>query len=137
MLARCYNPNKKEYIHYGARGITVCDRWLGIYGFDNFCEDMGIKPVGRFSIDRKNVNGNYTKKNCRWANQTIQVINSRNRKDNRSGTRGVYRSSNKWVANISVDHKRIYLGIYKEKQDAIKARQKAESQYFAPLLNNL
>src|ERR1700730_6103171 len=27
MLARCYNPNNNRFYRYGARGITVCNRW--------------------------------------------------------------------------------------------------------------
>jgi hypothetical protein len=27
MMKRCYNPNNNRYHIYGARGITVCDRW--------------------------------------------------------------------------------------------------------------
>ena len=28
ILARCTNPKNQAYKDYGARGITVCDRWL-------------------------------------------------------------------------------------------------------------
>ena len=27
MMRRCYNPNDKQYDHYGAKGTTVCDEW--------------------------------------------------------------------------------------------------------------
>ena len=27
MMQRCYNTKRKEYLNYGARGITVCDEW--------------------------------------------------------------------------------------------------------------
>ncbi|UGO47688.1 HNH homing endonuclease [Bacillus phage vB_BanH_McCartney] len=33
MKARCYDPNKREYKHYGAKGVTVCDEWQSINGF--------------------------------------------------------------------------------------------------------
>ena len=35
MVRRCYDEKNNRYINYGARGIRVCDRWLGNKGFDN------------------------------------------------------------------------------------------------------
>lgn len=43
MNQRCHNKNNKQYPNYGGRGITVCERWRGKYGFENFIEDMGKK----------------------------------------------------------------------------------------------
>ncbi len=70
--SRCYNPKNKRYKTYGARGITVCERW--IYSFDTFIKDMGKCPVG-YSIDRKNNNGNYEPSNCRWIPRSHQQKN--------------------------------------------------------------
>lgn len=68
MKQRCYNPKQKSYLHYGAKGITVCDRWL--QSFDNFLEDMGERPEGH-SIDRHpNEDGNYEPNNCRWISRS-------------------------------------------------------------------
>ena len=41
MLARCYNPDCKEYVSYGAKGIVVCDRW---HRFDYFAQDVQELP---------------------------------------------------------------------------------------------
>lgn len=75
MKKRCLNPNDKNYVHYGGRGIKVCDRWSN--SFENFYEDMGDKPDNH-SLDRKDVNGNYEPNNCRWATQDEQIRNRRN-----------------------------------------------------------
>ena len=32
MNQRCYNPNNQHYQWYGAKGITICDDWLGDNG---------------------------------------------------------------------------------------------------------
>lgn len=39
---RCYSPTDASFKHYGAKGITVCDRW--IHSFENFYADMGPRP---------------------------------------------------------------------------------------------
>jgi len=74
--ARCYNEKIPCYHRYGGRGIRVCDRWLE--SFENFFQDMGVKPTPEHSIDRyPNVNGNYEPSNCRWGTKGEQAIGRR------------------------------------------------------------
>lgn len=75
MKERCFNSKNRGYKNYGGRGITVCNRWRN--SFKNFISDMGRKPTQKHSIDRKNNNGNYTPKNCRWATKVVQANNTR------------------------------------------------------------
>ncbi len=79
MHQRCSNPKKDGYKYYGARGITVCVRWKGRHGFENFLADVGPRPKGT-TIDRKKVNGNYEPDNCKWATPTEQANNRRMKK---------------------------------------------------------
>ena len=74
MWSRCTNPAHIGYQHYGARGITVCDRWKV---FEMFVEDMGERPP-HTSLDRINNNGNYEPSNCRWATKDQQHNNRSN-----------------------------------------------------------
>ena len=82
MKQRCFNVNNKDYKHYGARGITICERWLL---FKNFYDDMIISWQKGLSIDRINVNGNYKPSNCRWATAKEQARNKRKTLESNGG----------------------------------------------------
>lgn len=83
MKNRCLNSRAQDYHYYGGRGIKVCERWKT---FANFLADMGRRPSSFHTLDRKNVNGNYNKRNCRWATRKQQ---SQNRTDTRFSTKKV------------------------------------------------
>ena len=90
IIQRCYNPNNCNYKHYGARGIKVCDEWLNDpFIFFQWAEDNGLKGR-KISIDRIDVDGDYTPENCRPADTITQRNNTtRNRYityDNRTQT---------------------------------------------------
>jgi len=76
MRNRCYNSKWHAFKDYGGRGIAICDRWRGEHGFENFLADMGERPQGK-TLDRKDVNGNYEKDNCKWSTAIEQRNNRR------------------------------------------------------------
>jgi len=81
MIQRCSNLDDK---YYGGRGIRVCKEWRD--SFEIFLADMGPKPLGKtglrstYSIERKDVNGNYEPSNCCWATMKEQTKNRRPKK---------------------------------------------------------
>ncbi|MGL5968730.1 MAG: hypothetical protein ACRCZ6_16545 [Kluyvera sp.] len=108
MRARCYNSAEESYQYYGGRGIKVCDRWL--HSFDKFLEDMGV-PATDESIDRIDVNGDYTPENCRWTTSKIQ---SRNRRNNRLITiNGVTKPLIEWCEDFGLPYKATWQKICK------------------------
>lgn len=74
MRNRCLNPNVEEYPNYGGRGIKICERWND---YRLFLEDMGRRPSTKHTLDRKNVDGDYTPSNCKWSTPTEQQRNRR------------------------------------------------------------
>ena len=77
MRARCEKPSHSLHKWYGARGITVCERWQS---FDLFSEDMQQSWVPGLWLDRLDNNRGYSPENCKWVTPSE---NNRNRRSNR------------------------------------------------------
>lgn len=75
MMCRCYDPKNKRWAKYGGRGITVCAAWHDIA---NFIADMEPSYKQGLELDRIDVDGSYSPKNCRWATHDEQARNKRN-----------------------------------------------------------
>ena len=107
MRTRCENVSYKEFNLYGGRGIKVCDRWSN---YENFLADMGERPDG-LSIERKDVNGDYSPDNCIWANNEIQANNKRN--SVLLDYQGKVQTVAQWARELGILDKTIYFRLSK------------------------
>lgn len=73
MRRRCSAKKDTSFHRYGARGISVCERWSE---YSNFLSDMGERPEGT-SLDRIDGSKGYSKDNCRWATAIEQAKNTK------------------------------------------------------------
>lgn len=74
MHSRCSNVKDPYYDKYGGHGIAVCEPWTK---FEIFLSDMGERFPGH-TLDRIDVNKEYSPGNCRWATPKTQSRNKRN-----------------------------------------------------------
>lgn len=70
--------------------------------------------------------------NLRIADATLNARNASISKNNTSGHVGVtwHKGAGKWIAQINVNRKNIYLGCHENIEDAINARKQAEREHF-------
>lgn len=75
---RCNNPLCKDYIFYGARGISMHSNWIDSYQeFEDYIlATIGDRPKG-YSLDRVNNDGNYEPGNLKWSTPKEQANNRR------------------------------------------------------------
>ena len=123
MIQRCTNLKSKVYNYYGGRGITVCEEWLDVATFVAWAELTHPNSKG-VSLDRIDNDGNYEPSNCRWVTKSEQVINQRMKITNTSGYKGVIwnKKNSNWVAVIGIATKKVYIGSFKIKEEAVLAR---------------
>lgn len=75
MKRRCNGVNTPYYKNYGGRGIKYCKEWERYETFKKWALANGYKDG--LSLDRIDVDGDYTPQNCRWVTWKEQSNNKR------------------------------------------------------------
>ena len=75
IIQRTTNTKRKDFIHYGGRGITCCPQWR--HSFETFLADTGLRPSPDHCIERIDNNKGYFPGNVRYATQKEQCRNQR------------------------------------------------------------
>lgn len=117
MKNRCYNPKYYLFRHYGGKGVTVCEEWMGDAGIENFYKwsiENGYQET--LSIDRIDNAKGYSPDNCRWTTMKDQ---QNNRTNNRRITiNGETKTMMQWANHFGVSYSAIQSKIYKGVPDA-------------------
>lgn len=113
-------------------------RWFNSLGYAvcNETNKMHALILGKIDglvIDHINRNGLDNRKiNLRLTTHSVNTRNCKLNKNNTSGFKGIVWSKNdkRWVASLNVNDKKIHLGQFKDKKDAIKCRKEGEIKYW-------
>lgn len=109
---------KRTYLHR----LVMQKQNVSVGSLDQVCVDH---------IDGNKLNN--TRQNLRWASISENQRNKRKHKNNTSGYTGVHftKKDQRWKAVIrDTNGTVIYLGSFKDKEEAIKKRKEAEEIYF-------
>ncbi len=102
---RCFNDKNDAYKNYGARGITVCEKWKKDFmSFYNWAMANGYKE--NLTIDRMDNNGNYDPSNCRWI--TVKEQHRNTRKNVYLSYNGETKCVAEWAEKLGISKETLY-----------------------------
>ena len=133
-IVECYHKGEKIFIISAEDYDLVKEQhwYLGqngyIYSSEGLLHRYIMKPPSGYIVDHINRNKRDNRReNLRLANKSLNAFNSKIYKNNKTGVTGVYfrKDTKKWTAEIKVNYRKICLGCYETKEEAINVRTKA------------
>ena len=104
MKNRCYNQSDIRYDRYGGRGIKICDEWSEFEPFMIWALKNGYDDS--LTIDRIDVDGDYSPSNCRWA--SVKEQNNNRSSSHYYTIDGVTHNISEWANIYNVPYKRVW-----------------------------
>lgn len=101
MRQRANNPNRPDYKFYGGKGIKVCAEWEDYTVFRNWACENGYQEG--LTLDRIDVNKDYSPENCRWVDWYVQQNNKSN--NHYITLNGETLTLSQWERRTGIDHR--------------------------------
>lgn len=124
-----WNPHTRTFYAYRNVWPKTPGSVIGMHR-----EIMGLIPHDGKQVDHRKPDKTLDnrKKNLRVCTGSNNLANARKRRTNSSGFKGVsfHRMSRKWIAQITVNRKPIYLGLHQTARSAHGAYRTAAIKYF-------
>jgi hypothetical protein len=126
--SRCENPDNADFYKYGGQGVE-----FRFSSFEEWYSELGPRPTPKHSVDRKDSGGHYEPGMIRWADLCQQAWNRRKAKmpsSSRFKGPSWHAPSNRWRVYITCRGKKIYVGSFRNEEDAAVAYDEAARKYF-------
>ncbi|MGE6347905.1 hypothetical protein ACQKIY_25475 [Bacillus mycoides] len=113
--------------------------WINSAGYavnssDELLHRKLMNPSDEELVDHKDgIKTNNRKLNLKRVIKSENQFNAKLRSNNTTGYVGVYKRRNSYFVTIGVNKKTIYLGQFKNIEDAVEARKRAEIKYYGRL----
>ena len=116
--------HSRGYISIGFNGESyLAHRLAWAFAHNDISQDMQIDHINGNRQDNRI-------SNLRLASHEDNCRNSKPRKHNKSGIKGVRKENSRWAARIRVNKKEIWLGTFNTADEASQAYQDAAQKYF-------
>ena len=121
MKQRCDNNDHQSFKYYGERSITYTQNWASFINFKRWAMSSGYDDT--LTLERIDVNGDYTESNCTWVSRSTQMANRRFTSLT-EGYGGIEKTPTSYRVRIKYNNQRFHIGVFPTALEAAIARDK-------------